>query len=168
MFHIKSHRTSIQLIQFKTIGYSIPNLLLWISIGLASIFLIKNTLTASTNELNFNSPQNSEEESAYANVIEDNVPVNILSQHTLSVLHQFASSKVVLFGTAECGYCAATRNLLNAKHVEFADYDVEEDLNASNFINDVIQSSGVPVLIIGNHLILGWDEAAMLNGIAHL
>lgn len=168
MFHIKSHRIGIELLKSRTSGYSIPNLLLLISIGLASIFLIKNTLTVSTNELNSNTPQKTEEETAYANVIEDNVPVTILSQRSLSILHQFASSKVVLFSTAECGYCAATRNLLNAKHVEFADYDVEEDMNASNFINDVIQSSGVPVLIIGNRLILGWDETAMLNGIAHL
>jgi glutaredoxin len=76
-------------------------------------------------------------------------------------LSQLTTSSVVLFSASWCGYCAAARKLLDAAQVRYTDYDVERNSDAMHFHGKVLRAEGVPVIIIGNRVLLGYEETEL-------
>jgi len=76
-------------------------------------------------------------------------------------LAQFANAPVVLFSTAWCSYCAEARGLLDAAGVGYKDLDVERDADALRYHGRVLRAAGVPVIIIGDRVLLGYDETLL-------
>lgn len=69
-------------------------------------------------------------------------------------------SKVVLYGTAWCGYCAKTRDYLRGHHIDFVDLDIEKSPEARK-AHDELGGGGVPVVLIGNRKIQGYNASAL-------
>lgn len=70
-----------------------------------------------------------------------------------------AQTKVVVYGTQSCPYCAKTREFLRAKKIEFADLDVQHSPKAQKEFEQ-LGGSGVPVVLIGNRRIQGFNQDA--------
>ena len=70
-----------------------------------------------------------------------------------------AQSKVVLYGTAWCGYCAKTRDYFRKNHIDFVDLDIEKSPAALKAHKE-LGGGGVPVVLIGNRKITGYDADA--------
>lgn len=70
-----------------------------------------------------------------------------------------SSTKVVLYGTETCPYCAKARDYLRGRGVAFADYDVNHSPQAKQAF-DKLEGVGVPLVIIGNRRIDGYKEKA--------
>lgn len=72
---------------------------------------------------------------------------------------QDSKTRVVLYGTASCSYCQKTRAWLADKKIDFADLDVQHSAPAAA-MHAALGSEAVPVIIIGNRMIRGYQPEA--------
>lgn len=76
-------------------------------------------------------------------------------------------SKVVLYGTASCGFCAKTRALLKERQIAYADLDIEKSPQAQSEFKQ-FGAGGVPYLLIGDRRIQGFNQAAIEDALQKL
>ena len=95
-------------------------------------------------------------------------PVLRMTPEALAKLQTMAPSKVVMFGTSWCPYCAKARALFNAQGVRFIELDVERDGAAEAFQRDVMGLRGIPTIVIGNRVMQGFDEGQILASLKEL
>jgi glutaredoxin-like YruB-family protein len=66
--------------------------------------------------------------------------------------------QVTIYSTPTCHFCHAAKDFFTANGVKFTDYNVASDLPKRQ---EMIQKSGqmgVPVIYVGDELIVGFDE----------
>jgi glutaredoxin-like YruB-family protein len=66
--------------------------------------------------------------------------------------------KVIMFSTPTCTYCRKAKQYFREKQVPFRDVDVSKDQAAAR---DMVRRSGqqgVPQILIGNQIIIGFDR----------
>lgn len=78
-----------------------------------------------------------------------------------------ASTKVVVYGTKSCPYCAQTRAYLSGHHIPYADIDVSEGGKGQQDYKSFGETS-VPVILIGNRRITGYKVPAIEAALAQL
>ena len=71
-----------------------------------------------------------------------------------------AQTQVVLYGTDWCGYCAKTRAYFKENKIEFVDLDIEKSPEARK-AHEALGGGGVPVVLIGNRKIQGFNAGAL-------
>ena len=69
------------------------------------------------------------------------------------------ATKVMLYGTATCPHCIKARNYLREQKIAFADIDVSSGDGLRDFAK--LGGSAVPVILIGNRQIIGFDKSAV-------
>ena len=65
---------------------------------------------------------------------------------------------VTIYSTPTCHFCQMTKDFLKEKSISYTDFDVARDLGKRQ---EMIQKSGqmgVPVIFIGNEMIIGFDK----------
>lgn len=67
-------------------------------------------------------------------------------------------SKVVVYTSNTCPYCTMAKDYLNEKGVEFEEKNVQNDVAARDELISM-GYTGVPVLVIGEEEIVGFDRA---------
>jgi len=95
-------------------------------------------------------------------------PVLRMKPESLAKLQALAPSKVVMFATAWCPYCAKARAVFQAQGVRFTELDLERDAAAEAFQREVLGLSGFPTIIIGNRVTQGFDEGQILASLKEL
>jgi len=95
-------------------------------------------------------------------------PVLRLKAETSAQLANFTKAQVVMFATSWCPYCAQARELFAANGVRYVEFDIERDHEEAQFQKDVLRQSGVPIIVIGNRLVLGFDEKQISAGLKEL
>jgi len=80
------------------------------------------------------------------------------------------ATKVVMYGTSTCPFCAKAREYLDARGIAYADYDVQKSPAAKEAFSQ-LDGKGVPLILIGNRRIDGfnapvYDDALKNAGIA--
>lgn len=68
---------------------------------------------------------------------------------------------VVIYSTPTCHFCHAAKEFFTENKVEFTDHDVSEDLVARKEMVDKSGQMGVPVIFIGEDMIVGFDESVV-------
>jgi glutaredoxin len=99
-----------------------------------------------------------------------NVVPLLKSSHTTAdntAYFQAYQSKVVLYGTASCGYCAKTRAYLKERKIAYADLDVEQSAQAQREFKQ-FGAGGVPYLLIGDRRIQGFNTSAIDSALQKL
>jgi len=76
--------------------------------------------------------------------------------------------RVVLYMTSWCHYCRLTSEFLTRKGVAFAEKDIESDTQALGEYMAAGGNGGVPMVIIGDTRIMGYDVAGMERALAAL
>jgi len=69
-----------------------------------------------------------------------------------------AAKQVTIYSTPTCHFCHAAKDFFSANSIKFTDYNVATDLEKRK---EMIQKSGqmgVPVITIGDQLVVGFDE----------
>jgi glutaredoxin-like YruB-family protein len=69
-----------------------------------------------------------------------------------------ATQSVTIYSTPTCHFCHAAKDFFTEHGVKFTDYNVASDLEKRQ---EMIQKSGqmgVPVIYVGDELIVGFDE----------
>jgi len=69
-----------------------------------------------------------------------------------------SDKKVKVFTTKTCPYCVTLKKFLKQNNVEFEDIDVSEDKEALEEMKEKSGQSGVPVVEIGNEVIVGFEK----------
>jgi len=77
------------------------------------------------------------------------------------------STRVVVYTTRWCGYCAALRDGLTSAGVSYTEYDVETSL-AGQLGFWTLRARGVPVSVVGPEVIHGYQETALEAALADL
>lgn len=71
--------------------------------------------------------------------------------------------KVTIYSTPTCHFCQMTKDFLKEKGIEYTEYNVAQDLEKRQ---EMIQKSGqmgVPVIFVGDELIVGFDKEKLVS-----
>lgn len=66
---------------------------------------------------------------------------------------------VQIYSTPSCHFCHAAKDFFAANDVEFTDYDVAADVEKRQEMIEMTGQMGVPVIRIGDDVVIGFDEA---------
>ena len=66
--------------------------------------------------------------------------------------------KVIIFTTPTCSFCNAAKRYFREKKIKFKDIDVSRDRRAAMDMQRRTGSTGVPVILINNRPIIGFDK----------
>ena len=66
--------------------------------------------------------------------------------------------KVVMFTTPTCSFCNQAKRYLREKSIKFTEVDVSRDFNAARDLQRMTGQTGVPVILINNRPIVGFDR----------
>lgn len=69
--------------------------------------------------------------------------------------------KVTIYTAPTCHYCHMAKDYFQSKGVEYQEYDVAADLEKRQEMLTKSGQMGVPVIVIGDDLIVGFDERAV-------
>lgn len=65
---------------------------------------------------------------------------------------------ITIYSTPTCHFCHLAKDFFNANNIKFAEYNVASDLEKRKEMIDKTGQMGVPVIIIDNDTIIGFDE----------
>ena len=65
---------------------------------------------------------------------------------------------VTIYSTPTCHFCHAAKDFFTEKDVQFTDHDVSVDLAKRQEMIEKSGQMGVPVIFIGDEMIVGFDE----------
>ncbi len=70
-------------------------------------------------------------------------------------------AKVIVYSTPTCPWCKKIKEFLKEKNIEFEDKNVAEDEKARDDMVEKSGQMGVPVIMIGDKIIVGFDKDAI-------
>lgn len=87
---------------------------------------------------------------------------------TLSIYKSTMEKQVTIYSTPSCHFCHMAKEFLKEHSIPFEDYDVASDLEKRQEMVQKSGQMGVPVIYIGDEMIIGFDKDKMtkLLGIA--
>jgi glutaredoxin 3 len=65
---------------------------------------------------------------------------------------------IKVFSTATCPYCHMAKDYLKAKNIPFVNIDVASDAQGLDEMRRLSGQMGVPVIVIDNQVIVGFDK----------
>ncbi len=68
------------------------------------------------------------------------------------------TAKVLLFTTPTCSYCNLAKRYFREKRIRFREVDVSRDASAARDMQRRTGQMGVPVIVINNRSIVGFDK----------
>ena len=66
---------------------------------------------------------------------------------------------VTIYSTPACHFCHAAKDFFTEHNVEFTDVDVAADAEKRQEMIELTGQMGVPVIRIGDDVVVGYDEA---------
>ena len=105
---------------------------------------------------------------AFYGTLEGGQAILRMKPETSADLALIAPGKVVMFATSWCPYCAKARSIFNKQGVRFTEIDVEADPRGAEYQKTTFGSTGVPIIVIGNRVTLGFDEGQILKGLKEI
>jgi glutaredoxin-like YruB-family protein len=73
--------------------------------------------------------------------------------------------QVTIYSTPTCHFCQMAKDFLKEKSISYTEFDVARDLEKRQ---EMIQKSGqmgVPVIFIGDELIVGFDKERLMSSL---
>ena len=65
---------------------------------------------------------------------------------------------VTIYSTPSCHFCHMAKDYFKANNVVFTEYDVASNIEKRKEMIDKSEQMGVPVITIGDELIIGFDK----------
>ncbi|KKW47115.1 NrdH-redoxin [Candidatus Kaiserbacteria bacterium RIFCSPHIGHO2_02_FULL_59_21] len=72
-----------------------------------------------------------------------------------------AIRQVTIYSTPTCHFCHAAKEFFDANKVAYTDYNVATDIEKRKEMVEKSGQMGVPVITIGDTLIVGFDEGRL-------
>ena len=67
--------------------------------------------------------------------------------------------EITIYSTPTCHFCHAAKDFFKEKGIEYTEKDVSTDLEARQEMLDKSGQMGVPQILIGEELIVGFDQS---------
>jgi len=74
-------------------------------------------------------------------------------------------AKVTIFTTPTCPWCKKTKEFLKSKKIPYTERNVADDEKARNMMIEKSGQMGVPVIEIGNKIIVGFSPDEILEAL---
>lgn len=71
--------------------------------------------------------------------------------------------KVQIYSTPSCHFCHMAKDFFKEKNVEFEDFNVAENQDKRKEMIDKSGQMGVPVIVIGNKIIVGFNKPKVME-----
>jgi glutaredoxin-like YruB-family protein len=68
------------------------------------------------------------------------------------------SSAVVIYSTPVCHFCQTAKEFFKDNNVDYIEHDVASDAEQRQAMIDLTGQMGVPVIQIGQDIVIGFDE----------
>ena len=65
--------------------------------------------------------------------------------------------KVIMFTTPTCSYCTTAKRYLRENKIKFKEVDVSKDQKAAQDMKRRAGTTGVPVILVNNRPVVGFD-----------
>ena len=72
-----------------------------------------------------------------------------------------SSPQVTIYSTPTCHFCHAAKDFFNANKVTYTEYNVASDLPHRKEMIEKSGQMGVPVIVVGDQLTVGFDEGRL-------
>jgi glutaredoxin 3 len=69
--------------------------------------------------------------------------------------------KVKIYTTPTCPYCEMAKQYFRSKNIDYEEVDVSSDIEAAREMIEKTGQMGVPVIEIGDTIIIGFNRAAI-------
>ena len=76
--------------------------------------------------------------------------------------------EVKVYSTPTCPWCHKAKDFLNGNNIQFKDIDVAADEVGRNEMVEKSGQMGVPVIIIGKEVIVGFDKPKIKEALGNL
>lgn len=73
--------------------------------------------------------------------------------------------EVKIYTTPTCTYCKMVKDFFNDNDVKYEEYDVAADADKRNEMVEKSGQMGVPVIMVGDEVIVGFDEAGLRSAL---
>jgi len=73
--------------------------------------------------------------------------------------------EVTVYSTPTCPYCVMVKAFLKEKGIDYHDIDVSTDEEAAREMVEKTGQMGVPVIMIGEKVIVGFDQEAIMKAL---
>ena len=70
-------------------------------------------------------------------------------------------TKVKVFSANWCPYCIKVKDYLKAKGIQFEEVDLDRNPEAGQELIEISGQTGIPVVVIDNKVIIGFDTRAI-------
>lgn len=77
-----------------------------------------------------------------------------------------ANKEIKVYSTKTCPWCKKAKDYLTDKGVEFQDFNVAEDREKLQEMVQLSGQRGVPVIVIDNNVIVGFNQAKIDQNLA--
>lgn len=68
---------------------------------------------------------------------------------------------VEIYSTPTCHFCHLAKDWMDEKGVKYVDYDVTKDISRAREIVEMTGQRGVPVIKIGNDIVIGFNQVKL-------
>lgn len=68
------------------------------------------------------------------------------------------NKKILVYSSPDCAYCYTLKDYLKSKGVEFQEINIYEDEQGYEDMKAISKQNNVPVLLIGDDFVIGWDK----------
>lgn len=68
-------------------------------------------------------------------------------------------ANVTIYSTPTCGYCKAAKEYFKKNNIDYTEHDVANDTAKAQEMIEKSGQMGVPVILIDDELIVGFDQA---------
>jgi glutaredoxin 3 len=67
-------------------------------------------------------------------------------------------NKIIIYSTPTCPYCTMAKDFFTSKGLDYIEHDVAHDPQARQEMIEKTGQMGVPVIIVDNELVIGFDK----------
>jgi len=71
--------------------------------------------------------------------------------------------KVTIYSTATCVYCKMAKDFFNERNIKYEEFDVGNDLEKRREMVEKSDQMGVPVIQVGEEIIVGFNKPLLLD-----
>lgn len=71
------------------------------------------------------------------------------------------TAPVTIYSTPTCHFCGMAKEFFKANNVAYTEHDVAADISARKEMIEKSGQMGVPVIYVGDKLVVGFDEAEL-------
>lgn len=74
-------------------------------------------------------------------------------------------ANVKIYTTPSCPWCKKTKEFLKENNISFKEFDVSSDEKARDEMLELSGQTGVPVVVIGDEVLVGYDPDAIMEAL---